>query len=137
MEEAGLKGLVLDLRDNPEACSHNPPALRKNSSRPPPSFPLKDAGRELDRLVATVIGHRTLPMVILINGGSASASEIVAGCLQDLKRAELIGTRTFGKGSVQSILPLKDGSALRLTTAKYYTPSHRTIHEKGIEPDYV
>ena len=76
-------------------------------------------------------------MVILINGGSASASEIVAGCLQDLKRAELIGTRTFGKGSVQSILPLKDGSALRLTTAKYYTPSHRTIHEKGIEPDYV
>ena len=54
-----------------------------------------------------------------------------------MKRAELIGTRTFGKGSVQSILPLKDGSALRLTTAKYYTPSHRTIHEKGIEPDHV
>ena len=80
--------------------------------------------------------HRTLPMVILVNGGSASASEIVAGCLQDLKRAELVGTKTYGKGSVQSILPLRDGSAIRLTTAKYFTPSHRTIHEKGIEPDY-
>lgn len=139
MEEAGLKGLVIDLRDNPGG-------LLTQSARVAEKF-IK-AGqlivstegrddRELDRLTASVIGHRTLPMVILINGGSASASEIVAGCLQDLKRAELIGTRTFGKGSVQSILPLKDGSALRLTTAKYYTPSHRTIHEKGIEPDHV
>ena len=75
-------------------------------------------------------------MVVLVNGGSASASEIVAGCLQDLKRAELVGTKTYGKGSVQSILPLRDGSAIRLTTAKYFTHSHRTIHEKGIEPDY-
>ena len=139
MEEAGLKGLVIDLRDNPGG-------LLTQSARVAEKF-IK-AGqlivstegrddRELDRLTASVIGHRTLPMVILINGGSASASEIVAGCLQDLKRAELIGMRTFGKGSVQSILPLKDGSALRLTTAKYYTPSHRTIHEKGIEPDHV
>jgi carboxyl-terminal processing protease len=72
----------------------------------------------------------------LVNGGSASASEIVAGCLQDLKRAELVGEKTFGKGSVQSILPLRNGAALRLTTAKYYTPSHRVIHEKGIMPDH-
>ena len=139
MEEAGLKGLVLDLRDNPGG-------LLSQSARVAEKFIKagqlivstegRDA-RELDRLTARIIGHRTLPMVILINGGSASASEIVAGCLQDLKRAELIGVRTFGKGSVQSILPLKDGSALRLTTAKYFTPSHRTIHEKGIEPDHV
>jgi carboxyl-terminal processing protease len=78
-----------------------------------------------------------LPMVVLVNPWSASASEIVSGCLQDLHRAILVGERTFGKGSVQSIIGLDDGSALRLTTAKYYTPSHKVIHEVGITPNVV
>ena len=78
-----------------------------------------------------------IPLVVLINGYSASGSEIVAGALQDLKRAVLVGVTSFGKGSVQSILQLPDGSALRLTTAKYYTPSHKVIHEHGVTPDII
>jgi carboxyl-terminal processing protease len=78
-----------------------------------------------------------MPVVVLVNLGSASASEIVSGCLQDLHRAIILGEKTFGKGSVQSIIPLDDGSALRLTTAKYYTPSHKVIHEVGITPNIV
>jgi carboxyl-terminal processing protease len=77
------------------------------------------------------------PIYVLINGGSASASEIVAGALQDHKRATIIGTRSFGKGSVQTIIPLGQNGAIRLTTARYYTPSGRSIQAKGIDPDYM
>ena len=77
------------------------------------------------------------PLVVIINGGSASASEIVAGALQDHKRAILLGTRSFGKGSVQTIIPVKPYGALRMTTAKYFTPSGRSIQKTGIEPDIV
>ena len=77
------------------------------------------------------------PMVVLINNGSASASEIVAGALQDHKRALIVGTRSFGKGSVQSILPMMNGTAIKLTTARYFTPNGRSIQAKGIEPDII
>jgi len=77
------------------------------------------------------------PLIVLVNGGSASGAEIVAGAIQDHGRGILVGTQTFGKGSVQTIIPLKDGSGLRLTTARYYTPNGRSIQAKGIVPDIV
>lgn len=135
-----MQGLILDLRDNPgglldqaaQVCEKFVPAktlvVSTEGNDPAEKREYRAAGHDQ---------HPNLPIVVLVNGGSASASEIVAGCLQDLKRAVIVGEQTFGKGSVQSIIPLTDGSALRLTTAKYYTPSHKVIHEKGITPDIL
>ncbi len=140
LESAGMQGLIIDLRDNPgglldqafKVCEKFLPSrtlvVSTESRDPSERREYRSSGRDQ---------HPNLPLVLLVNGGSASASEIVAGCLQDLKRAIVLGEQTFGKGSVQSIIPLQDGSALRLTTAKYYTPSHKVIHEKGITPDII
>lgn len=138
LETQGMQALVLDLRDNPGGLLDQ--AVRVcDKFLPRGQLVVSTEGRlAANRQAFAASGrdkHPDMPMVVLVNGGSASASEIVAGCLQDLKRAIIVGENTFGKGSVQSILPLEDGSALRLTTAKYYTPSHRVIHEKGIKPD--
>jgi carboxyl-terminal processing protease len=142
LKSEGMQGLVLDLRWNPgglleqavEVCQKFLPrgelVVTTEGRNPAQNTMRKAMGRGGDEL-------RNMPIVVLVNLGSASASEIVAGCLQDLKRAVILGEKTFGKGSVQSIFPLADGSALRLTTAKYYTPSHKVIHEEGITPDVV
>jgi carboxyl-terminal processing protease len=143
LSDEGLTGLVLDLRGNPGGLL-TAAAEVAELFLPRGELIVFTKGREADmenRLFkSSGLTHytaRDFPMVILVNGGSASASEIVAGALQDHKRAMLVGEKTFGKGSVQSLLPLEDGSAIKLTTAKYYTPSERVIHEKGIDPDYV
>ncbi|GAB4365360.1 MAG: S41 family peptidase [Deltaproteobacteria bacterium] len=136
-EKGGLKGLVLDLRNNPGGLLDQ--AVKVADMFIESGLIVYTDGR-LDSQKSKWSAHREgtysdFPMVVLVNAGSASASEIVSGALQDHHRAVLLGTKTFGKGSVQTILPLEDGSALRLTTARYYTPSGRSIQATGIEPD--
>jgi carboxyl-terminal processing protease len=134
---AKLKGVVLDLRNNPGGLLDQ-------------AIKISDAFLDRGEIVSTrsrrtddATRHnatpgdlaKNLPMVVLVNGGSASASEIVAGALQDHRRAIILGTKTFGKGSVQTIMPLSGHGAIRLTTARYFTPSGRSIQAKGIDPD--
>jgi carboxyl-terminal processing protease len=140
LDDQGMMGLILDLRNNPGGLLDQ-------------AVKVCDIFLKRGELIVTTEGRASnrdeeykatgrdeypdLEIAILVNKWSASASEIVSGCLQDVKRAFVIGEQTFGKGSVQSIMPLTDGTALRLTTAKYYTPSHKVIHEKGITPDAI
>ncbi len=133
-----LKGYILDLRNDPGGLLDQ--SIDVVNSFVDRGEIVSTRGRNPDdaqRFNARPGGDLSegKPLVVLINGGSASASEIVAGALQDHKRATLIGTRSFGKGSVQTIMPLGENGALRLTTARYYTPSGRSIQAKGIEPD--
>lgn len=134
-----LKGLVLDLRNNPgglldqsvkvsDAFLNQGEIVSTRSRR-------TDEGQRFNAKPGDVT--EGLPVVVLLNGGSASASEIVAGALQDHRRAIIMGTRSFGKGSVQTIIPLGSHGAIRLTTARYYTPSGRSIQAKGIDPDII
>jgi len=139
LKKEGMQGLLLDLRWNPGGLLDQAVDVCEKFL-PRGQLIVSTEGRNAaQNSRRTANGHgdelHGMPIVVLINLGSASASEIVAGCLQDLKRAIVLGEKSFGKGSVQSILPLQDGSALRLTTAKYYTPSHKVIHEEGITPD--
>ena len=154
-KQGPMKGLVLDLRNDPGGLLYGAVAIsaaflpnkvlvvstdgrtddaRKKFHALPDDYA---RGSRDDGLKGLPAVAKTVPMVVLVNGGSASASEIVAGALQDHKRATIIGTQTFGKGSVQTIMPLGNNTAIKLTTARYYTPSGRSIQAKGITPDLV
>ena len=134
-----LNGLVLDLRNNPggvlEAAVSVSDAFLDDGAIVSASGRAPESRFEMDATPGDLIDGAE--MVVLVNGGSASASEIVAGALKDHARATLIGRTTFGKGSVQTVMPLSDGRAIKLTTSRYYTPSGVSIHEKGIDPDVV
>ena len=154
-KQGSLKGLVLDLRNDPGGLLNSAVGVSA-AFLPPQALVVSTDGRTDDakrkylaapddylrgsrddyikNLPASI---KTVPMVVLVNGGSASASEIVAGALQDHKRAVVMGTQSFGKGSVQTILPLNNNAAIKLTTARYFTPSGRSIQAKGIVPDIV
>jgi carboxyl-terminal processing protease len=150
-----LKGLILDLRNDPGGLLNGAVGISSAFLSPRVLVVSTDGrtedakrkfiaapedylrGNRNDYLKSLPAAVKTVPMVVLVNGGSASASEIVAGALQDHKRATLLGTATFGKGSVQTILPLGNNTAIKLTTARYYTPSGRSIQAKGIVPDIV
>jgi carboxyl-terminal processing protease len=140
LDQSKVNALVLDLRNNPGGLLEQAIAVTNefiSSGKLIVYTKGRLANQNMKGFSKSDGSHSDYPMVILVNGGSASASEIVAGALQDLERAKLVGTKTFGKGSVQTIIPLSNGAGLRLTTAKYYTPSGRVIHEKGIVPDVV
>ncbi len=136
-----IKGLILDLRYNPgglvNSCVEVANCFVGDDINNTEIVITKGRTQDLSHIYSATLGPKEprYPIVVLINGGSASAAEIVAGALQDHKKAIVIGTRSFGKGSVQSIFPLKNAAALKLTTALYYTPSGRSIQAKGIVPD--
>ena len=153
-KQGQVKGLILDLRGDPGGLLHGAVAI-SSAFLPPNSLVVSTDGRAEDArkkfyaspddyarrgedvLKALPQAVKSVPMVVLVNGGSASASEIVAGALQDHKRAKVIGTQSFGKGSVQTIMPLGNNTAIKLTTARYYTPGGRSIQALGITPDIV
>ena len=132
-----LRGLVLDLRNNPGGVLNGAVDVADDFLEDGAIVQTKGRGNGSDQSFKATPGDllKGAPLVVLVNGGSASASEIVAGALQDHRRALILGERTFGKGSVQTILPLGNGTAVKLTTARYYTPNGRSIQAEGIEPD--
>ncbi len=139
LKEKEVDSLVLDLRNNPGGLLTSAVDVTEQFL-PPDRLVVYIKGRTGDKTEYKTKGNRPyydMPMIVLVNHGSASASEIVAGALKDWKRAVLLGVKTFGKGSVQSVIQLSGGSGLRLTTAKYYTPKGISIQNEGIEPDIV
>src|SRR6478609_732020 len=155
-ENPNLKGLVLDLRNDPGGLLHGAVAIsaaflpaktlfvstdgraedaKKKFYATPDDYARGSRGEDVLKSLPQAV--KNIPMVVLVNGGSASASEIVAGALQDHKRATVIGTQTFGKGSVQTIMPLGNNTAIKLTTARYFTPSGRSIQALGVTPDII
>ncbi|MCX5700239.1 MAG: S41 family peptidase [Candidatus Omnitrophica bacterium] len=140
LSKKGMNSLILDLRNNPGGLLESAVDIT-GEFIPKGKLVVYTRGRKNDQDVQfvahTLHPMLNIPLVILINEGSASGSEIVAGALQDYKRATIVGATSFGKGSVQTVIPLSDGSALRLTTSKYFTPLGKVIHNKGVVPDVI
>ena len=137
LSQEGAQAFVLDLRNNPGGLLMEASPVASNFLAEGPVVTIKDR----EQIIRTIdleegITPTEKPLVVLVNKGSASASEIIAGAVQDTERGKIVGTSTFGKGVVQSVVPLADGSAIKITTARYYTPADRYIHHDGIEPDY-
>jgi carboxyl-terminal processing protease len=140
VKEGKIQGLVLDLRNNPGGLLTSAVEVTEKFLEPGKLVVYTEGRVRNQNMRFSSNAKRSFtdfPVVVLVNQGSASASEIVAGALQDYGRAVVLGTQSFGKGSVQTIIPLSDGSGLRLTTAKYFTPKGRSIHGKGITPDIL
>ena len=154
--DSKIKGLVLDLRNNPGGVvtssiavasaflKHNKLVVYSDGKTPDSKMRLYSNPENYsgpnpanDYMSAVPAKFKDIPLVVLINGGSASASEIVAGAIQDHKRGKIMGTQSFGKGTIQTLLPLSDGSAVKITVARYFTPSGRSIQAKGISPDII
>jgi carboxyl-terminal processing protease len=136
LSKKNVAGYILDLRMNPGGLLYASAEIARMWIDNAPIVSTIDRRGESERLTAKRGSLTDKPLVVLVDGGSASASEILSGALQDDKRAVLVGAKTFGKGLVQSVHPLADGSGMAVTIAKYYTPSGRDINKKGIEPDY-
>ena len=138
LEAGGMRGLVLDLRNNPGGLFDASVEIAEKFI-PKGKLIVSTKGRDpkTERKFFSNAGHayNVFPLVVLVNKGSASSSEILAGAIQDHKLGTVLGVKTFGKGSIQTLMPLPDDTAIRLTTSKYYTPSGRLIHEVGIAPD--
>ena len=140
LEKQGMDRLILDLRNNPGGLLEVAVRVADkfiSSGKPIVATRGRRDRQNMEFRATTRATHPGYPLIVLVNKGSASASEIVAGAIQDHKRGLLLGEKTFGKGSVQTVIPLSDGSALRLTTAKYFTPSGTCIRDVGITPDVV
>jgi carboxyl-terminal processing protease len=141
LTEQGADSLILDLRNNPGGLLNVALEITEQFL-PEGQLIVSTKGRRASQTMETISRYSAnkildWPIVVLINAGSASGSEILAGALKDNKRAVTLGSKSFGKGSVQSVIPLPDGSGLRLTTSKYFTPSGESIHGEGITPDIV
>jgi carboxyl-terminal processing protease len=139
LRKEGMDSLILDLRNNPGGLLDSAVKVTEYFIEPDKIIVSTNGrkGKKTEFKSRSNKNYLDMPVLILINEGSASGSEIVAGALQDYKRAVIAGTKSFGKGSVQSIIPLSDGSAIRLTTNKYFTPLGRTINNEGVKPDII
>jgi carboxyl-terminal processing protease len=135
LKEKGIKGVVIDLRNNPGGLLDEAVQVSSLFIKNGPIVKVKSRSGKTDTFTSSNDADDQLPLVLLVNKGSASASEIFAGAVQDADRGVIVGEKTFGKGSVQTVVPLTDGSGLVMTTAKYFTPSGRSLNKDGVEPD--